>query len=76
MPRESRPWRGLWDALEVPMRQQQALITKRASLGNESQGGFMPFDLPISWASHLALITAGTSAGVLETEGFEFWLHR
>lgn len=29
----------------------------------------MPLDLPISWASHLALIFTGTSDGVFKAEG-------
>lgn len=31
----------------------------------------MALDLPIFWASHLALISAGTS----EEQGFECWIH-
>lgn len=43
-------------------------VTKRASLGNESEGGFLPRDLPISWASYLALASTGTFAVVLESK--------
>lgn len=44
-------------------------VTGNASLGNGNEGGLMPIDLPISWASHLALISTGTSAVVSEIKG-------
>lgn len=71
---EDPPWRGHCPKRPSPGEgslgdNSEAFVTKRASLGNESESGFMPTDLPTSWASHLALISTGTSASVFESKG-------